>query len=50
MENNNENSLSNNQSRNNVQYTEDKSTGLLGVLVFFIVMFIAMIVIAHFKA
>lgn len=47
MENNNENSLS--QNRNNIQYTEDRSTGLLGVLIFFIVMFVTMIVIAYFK-
>ena len=47
MENNNEKSLS--QNRNNIQYTEDRSTGLLGVLIFFIVMFVTMIVIAYFK-
>lgn len=47
MENNNETQISS-RAGNSVQYTEDSSTGLLGVFIFFIVMFVMMLVIAHF--
>lgn len=48
MENNNEINSSP-QIRNGIRYEDDRSTGLLGVFIFFIIMFIIMLVIAHFQ-
>lgn len=46
MENNNDNNI---QGKKQAQYSEDHSTGLWGVLLFFIVMIVIMLVLVHYK-
>lgn len=50
MDNKNESSSKMNMSKKQSQYSESGATGMLGVVIFFIVMIIVMLVLAHFKS